>query len=149
MNEEIQCTPPELRQIANNATDKLIPEKSKNQYEKSYNIFVNWTMEHQVTSITENVLIAYFRSMGQTKKGSTIWTNYSMLRSMLSIKRNIDISKFTRLIALLKTFSKGYQPKKSRILDFDQITRFVTDAPDQTFLVVKVTTTFSLSHITE
>lgn len=138
MNEEIQSTPPELREIAINATDKLIPEKSKSQYEKSYNIFLNWTMGHQVTSITENVLIAYFQSMGQTKKSSTIWTNYSMLRSMLSIKRNIDISKFTRLIALLKTFSKGYQPKKSQILDFDQITRFVTDAPDQTFLVVKV-----------
>ncbi|XP_031337094.1 uncharacterized protein LOC116166307 [Photinus pyralis] len=53
-------------------------------------------MEHQLTSITENVLITHFQSMGQTKKSSTIWTNYSILRAMLSIKRNIDISKFTQ-----------------------------------------------------
>ncbi|KAK5649505.1 hypothetical protein RI129_000534 [Pyrocoelia pectoralis] len=61
-----------------------------------------------------------------------------MLRTMLNIKENIDISKFARLIALLKTFSKGYLPKKSKILEFEHITKFLGEAPDNIYLAVKV-----------
>ncbi|KAK5638216.1 hypothetical protein RI129_012511 [Pyrocoelia pectoralis] len=137
-DDEMQCTPPELREIALDASNKLVPAKSQKQYEKAHKRFLNWATEHNVKSITENVLIAYFEVMGKTKKSSTIWTNYSMLRTMLNIKENIDISKFARLIALLKTFSKGYLPKKSKILEFEHITKFLGEAPDNIYLAVKV-----------
>lgn len=136
--DELPCTPPEMREIAVDAVNKLVPVKSQKLYERAYKIFLNWKLEHNVTGITENVMIAYFEGMSKTKKSSTIWANYSMLRTMLNIKENTDISKLTRLMALLKTFSTGYQPKKSKILDFEQISKFINEAPNNMYLAVKV-----------
>ncbi|XP_031359311.1 uncharacterized protein LOC116182891 [Photinus pyralis] len=63
---------------------------------------------------------------------------YSMLRSYLNVHKNVDISRYVKLQALLKRFSQGYEPKKSKILDLEQINRFIHEADDKHYLDTKV-----------
>ena len=51
-----------------------------------------------------------------------------MLRSCLTIYKNVDISKFNKLQALLKQSSKGYEPKKSKISEEDDINKSIQEA---------------------
>lgn len=135
---EISCTPPELREIANSAVEKILPVKSRGKYEKEYKKFCIWCDENNVVNITENIVLAYFNIMSQTKKASTMWSSYSMLRTCLSLYKNIDISTYTKLVALLKRQSQNYQPKKSKTLDSEEVVKFINDANDDTFLAMKV-----------
>lgn len=61
-----------------------------------------------------------------------------MLRSCLNIYRNIDISKYKKLQAYLKRLSEGYTPKKSKILEIEEINRFIGQADDKIYLAIKV-----------
>ncbi|KAK4882654.1 hypothetical protein RN001_005973 [Aquatica leii] len=126
-DEDIQWTPPELRELAIAAINNLLPEKSKNMYEKEYEKFMAWCATKNVTIVTENVTIAFFETISKQYKSSTLWKIYSMLRSVLNIRQNIDISKFLA----------GYEPKKSHILEYAYIEAFVKEAPDCDYLAVK------------
>lgn len=137
-SDQLQSTPPELREIALSIGDKLLPQKSKEAYRKEYKTFLNWCSQKNVEIVTENVMIAYFEIMGQSKKSSTVWRSYSILRTMLNIEQNTDISKFNKLIILLKRLSQGYVPKKSRILQFSDIQRFINESLDEKYLAIKV-----------
>lgn len=134
----ISCTPPELREAAAVAVQKLLPTKSKIIYDKEYNAFNSWCKENAVQNITENVVLAYFDLMSKTKKSSTLWASYSMLRACLNVYQNTDISKFARLQAFLKRQSEGYRPKKSKILEATEIDRFLHEADDLSYLAIKV-----------
>lgn len=131
-------TPPEVRNIANSAIDGLLPTKSRPKYEKAYQDFCKWCEENNVTNITENVVLAYFKIMSETKKASTMWSSYSMLRTCLSLQKDIDISKHLKLLAFLKRISEDYTPKKSKILEFDDVIKFINDGSDNTYLAMKV-----------
>ncbi|KAK4887130.1 hypothetical protein RN001_003401 [Aquatica leii] len=63
---------------------------------------------------------------------------YSMLRCSLNLHQNVDISKFNKLHALLKQASVGYLPKKSKILEEDNINKFINEADNELYLAVKV-----------
>lgn len=76
--------------------------------------------------------------MTEKYKSSTLWTHYSMLKSILNIKHNINIDTYTRLRALLRRQSEGYQPKKSEAFTEDEINRFFKEAPDDKYLATKV-----------
>ncbi|KAJ3661734.1 hypothetical protein Zmor_006121 [Zophobas morio] len=132
------CTPPEIRENARIAVQNLLPEKSKPVYEKQYQVFNKWCTENKIEIISENVMLAYFERMTKNKKSSTVWSSYSMLRTCLNIYRNLDISKFARLQALLKRHSDGYQPKKSKVLEAEDIHRFLSEADVQHYLAMKV-----------
>lgn len=54
------------------------------------------------------------------------------------VYENIDISQYHRLISFLKVKSKGYVPKKSKVLEGEQILKFIKKAPDDIYLVHKV-----------
>ena len=80
-DDDINCTPPELREAAKKVTGNLLPEKSKSSYEKAYQAYVDWCAENKVQNITsENVILAYFGVLSKDKKPSTLWlfnaTNY-------------------------------------------------------------------------
>lgn len=138
MDDNINCTPPDLRQIAEDNLEKLLPTKSRQKYEKEYKYFQSWCNEKNVVNITENIMIAYFDNEGKGKKASSLWSKYSMLKSCLNIYKNIDISKFTRLLAYLKRLSEGYEPRKSKILEIDHINRFILEADNKIYLALKV-----------
>lgn len=68
-----------------------------------------------------------------------------MLKTMLKLKKNVDLGKFFKLIAFLKKKMVGYRPKKSKILSADQVENFLTAAPDQSYLLMKVATIIGIA----
>lgn len=135
---EMSGTPPELVAAAENVTLNLLPNKSREKYEFAYKRFKAYCFEKNTTSRSENVMIAYFSDLSTKLKASTLWSNYSMLRATLSTKEDIDISKYLKLRIFLKRQSDNYKPTKSQVLSNEQIEAFLTQAPDNTYLMNKV-----------
>ncbi|KAK4887074.1 hypothetical protein RN001_003345 [Aquatica leii] len=135
--ESLSCTPPDVKELANKALDNLMPTKSRAKYEKEYKNFTTWCDQNNVNSITENVVFAYFQNMTHLKKSSTMWSNYSMLKTCLNINKNIDISKFLKVTVFLKRIFKNYVPKKSKVLEFKHIEKFLVEANDDRYLAMK------------
>lgn len=137
---------------AKKATEDLLPTKSRAIYDKEYKIFVNWKLRNAVTVVTFRnwyVIVLLMISMHefvnivsplQSEKynSSSLWTKYSILKSTLIINNNIDISRYNRLASFLKKRSRGYIPKKSKVLTGDQVLTFIKDAPNETYLLHKV-----------
>jgi integrase len=67
-----------------------------------------------------------------------------MLKSMLRLKENVDISNYGKLQLYLKRETEGYETKKSKILSQDDVPKFLTQAPGDTFLLIKVALIFGL-----
>lgn len=128
----------DIQAAAEEASKELLPEKSREIYEKQYKKFKEWCAYKNVENLNENVLLAYFYEKSKDFKASTLWSHYSMLKSKLIIENNLDISKFSKLTAFLKRKNDGYNPKKSKILDADQVQRFLTEASDEDHLLTKV-----------
>lgn len=129
----------DVDKVAEKALASLLPGKSKEKYEKTYDNFKKWCKEKKIDIINENVLLGYFSSELSELKSSTTWSIYSMLKSTLSVKENVNISGYHKLIALLKRKRDGYFAKKSKILTKEEIFRFIKEAPDVKFLAMKVT----------
>jgi len=83
-------------------------------------------------------MLAYFGELAHKYSLSSLWMFYSMLKSTLNIINNIEIEKYSKLRAFLKSKSHGFQAKKSKILNQQEIKSFLKDAPDQVYLDIKV-----------
>ncbi|RZC40002.1 Phage integrase domain containing protein [Asbolus verrucosus] len=68
-----------------------------------------------------------------------------MLKSTLQIYEGSDISKYKQLIAFLKKQNEGYEPKKSKVLTFEQIMKFLNDTSNESYLFMKVALIFALN----
>lgn len=68
-----------------------------------------------------------------------------MLKSTIQIKDNIDISQYKKLTALLKRQNDGYTPKKSKVLTMGDVMKFLKEASDDKFLLMKVVLIFGLN----
>lgn len=139
--EETICTPPDIIETANEAAADLLPEKSKKVYEICYRRFTDWCDTKFVKNVTENVLLAYLKEKSEILKPSTLWSEYSMLKATLIINKHVDIRKFTKLIPFLKKKSVGFRPKKSKIFTRQEFDKFLVEAPDNKYLMMKVTHT--------
>lgn len=139
----------EIEVLANEAVSSLGPSKSIEKYSAAYDHFVNWCSSKNVTIYQENVLLAYFNSMAREKKwkSSTLWARFSMIKSQLAIKHEIDISKYLKLRAFLKKSNEGYLAKKSRVFSKEEFERFLSEAPDDSNLGLKVTIIFQVIFI--
>lgn len=133
-----ELTPPELSIIAQNASENIIPEKSKGRYISAYDAFIAWREDKKANSFSENVMLAYFSELSAKLKPSTLWSRFSMLKSMLKIKNDVDISKYPKLNAFIKRQSDGFTSKKSKILTSNEVERFLNEAPDDRYLATKV-----------
>jgi hypothetical protein len=127
---------------ANNVYSSLLPTKSRHLYEKTYKEFDTWCIEQNITDYTEPVLLAYFLNIVQKGLIASLWPKYSMLKSTLYIKKNIDIGKFNKLIMYIKRQTEGHIPKKSKVLEKEQVLKFILDAPNNLFLMTKVSKGF-------
>lgn len=134
----MDVVPVEVVNLANVATENLLPIKSKDRYMKVYSEFIDWKNEKKVSITDENVLLAYLNKLSEKFSPNTLWSLYSMLRSTIELTENVDITKFNKLKCFLKSKSKSYIPKKAKILSEDQILEFLTNAPDQEYLCLKV-----------
>lgn len=136
--DEINCTPEEIVEAAKDISMNLLPQKSKEVYLKEYNSFLDWQKKKNIQSCSERVLLAYFGERTKTNKASTLWSSYSKLKATLIMNMNLDIGKYSKLIAFLKQQSVGYRPKKSKILSKQDIYKFLLEAPDDPYLMMKV-----------
>src|SRR3978361_2388515 len=138
-------TPDEVSETANAALASLLQAKSNVQYEKAYNQFRMWCATKQVVKVTENVLLAYLEEKSKVLKPPTLWSTFSMLKSTLNVKENVDVRKFPKIVPYLKNKSVGYPGKKSKVLTRKDITKFLEEADDGTYLLMKVVLIFGIS----
>lgn len=120
----------------------VVPEKSRAVYEATYSHFNEWLKTEKIETINEEVLLAYFLRKSVVMKPSTLWSEYSKLRTTIYVNKNVDIKKFTNLIAFLKRESDGYVPKKPKMFTKNQIEKFLMEADDKEFLMMKVKQSF-------
>ena len=92
----------EIRKLAQQAKNAVIPERSRKLYKAQYDKFQKWRNEMKISKIDETILMAYFQKMSESYVASTLWSFYTRLRSMLQLKDNVDISKFFELQKFLK-----------------------------------------------
>lgn len=135
--EDVLCTPPEMRVAAQASIENVLPDKSKKKYEKCYEEFVQWKLSKKAIT-SENCLLVYFQDVVDKYKPTTAWSMYSMLKCMIKIKENIDISKFHKLIAKLKKHAIGHESKKAKVFTAEEIHKYLFEAPDEIHLANKV-----------
>lgn len=137
MNEN-QIIPEDILKEAQEATLHLLPTKSRAAYEKELTNFSEWKIRRSVHVINEEVLLAYFLNVKKKFAASSMWTKYSMLKTTLKVHENIDISKYAKLTSYLKSESRTYKPKKSKVLEREHIEEFFDKAPNDKYLMMKV-----------
>lgn len=135
---ELYHTPPDSMDTAKYASESLLPSKSRERYETTYQKFMDWRLENNTNSFSENVLLAYFQELSNQMKPTTLWSIYSMLRTTLNIYNNLNITAYAKLTDFLKSNSYGFKSRKSKILSSKQIDEFLKNAPDKEYLFMKV-----------
>lgn len=116
----------------------MLRENSRKRYQSAYKIFMSWCSSKQFEELTEDAIFTYFEELSQTYSSTTLWSLYSMLRSMLFIHHNINMEGHTKLKAFLKAKSRGYKAKKYKVFTQEEVNKFITEAPDETYLASKV-----------
>lgn len=119
-------------------TYNALQEKSKISYERQYNTFLEWCKKKNLTEYTEPVLMQYFTEKSKFYKSSTLWARFSMLRATMNNKLNVNIANYKKLTAFLKKKAIGYKSEKTKIFTRDEVNRFLTEAPDEIYLMMKV-----------
>ncbi len=139
-------TPPDLKKQAQQATETLLPVKSRKAYDKWFERFEKWQVEHQVQEhCSESVLLAFFQDLTKDQfKPTTLWTSYSCLKKELLIKKNKDISIFEKLKGYLKALSVTYQKKKVEVFIRKDVEQFLKEAPTEEHLREKLILLFGL-----
>lgn len=87
-------------------------------------------------------MINSFDPQSQKYSPNTLWPKLSMLRSMLHLKEKTDVKLFDEVEAFVKNKNKGYVPKKSAVLSREQLKTFLSEAPNDVFLMYKVKVSF-------
>ncbi|KAJ6634976.1 hypothetical protein Bhyg_13558 [Pseudolycoriella hygida] len=123
----------------------LGPEKSSKRYDETYNRFIDCRKQQGTESFVEEVFLAYFEDKSQHYAPSTLWSIYSMLKSKMIANHNIDISRYSRLLSFVKTKNVGFQSKQASVFTPEEIKKFLLEAPDSEFLVIKAVTVFGTS----
>jgi hypothetical protein len=135
-------TPQELRNAVKEAELCFLPEKSREKYLKTYEIFNKWRSDKGATNISETVLLSYLIELSHNKQPTTMWSIYSMLKATLKTKHNIHIETYKKLLGFLKRLSVGHKSKKSKVLTASNIEKFLNEAPNCNFLATKVSIVF-------
>ncbi|XP_047989509.1 uncharacterized protein LOC125228853 [Leguminivora glycinivorella] len=129
--------------VSESATSRL-PERSRKAYDKIYQDFMNWKISNDIESFKEDVILSYFSEMSDKFKYSTLATNFSILKNTLVLNHKVDISKYSKVIALLKSKAEGYTGKKSKTFSPDDINKFIKEAHDDEYLAAKVALIFGI-----
>lgn len=128
-----------------------LPKKSGNRYILVFDTFKKWQAGHAkfLSSSLENNLIVYFKELIDVKKfkAFTVWCVWSMLRKTFNTKENIDINRFQNLKSIVKKHAEGYKPKKSLVFTWENVWKYLNDAPDFVYLASKVGSYFYLNKV--
>ncbi|KAJ0169185.1 hypothetical protein K1T71_015312 [Dendrolimus kikuchii] len=88
---DLCCTPPDIRCEALNVMESLLPENSKEKYLLAYQNFIKWQNSKNTQSFSENVFMAYFKELSSKYKPSSLWCLYSMLKSTVRTKNGVAL----------------------------------------------------------
>ncbi|RZC31868.1 Phage integrase domain containing protein [Asbolus verrucosus] len=69
-----------------------------------------------------------------------------MLKGTVQIYEGSDIPKYKQLIVFLKKQNERYEPKKSKVLTFEQIIKFLNDVWNESYLFIQVALIFALNE---
>ncbi|KAL7299685.1 hypothetical protein TKK_0007442 [Trichogramma kaykai] len=122
------------------------PKKSSERYLLVYDAYKDWQKEHakSLSNSEEKNLIVYFSELKLKLKPTTLWSIWSMLKKTLATRDDVNINNFITLKSLIKNNSKGYKPTKSAVLKWDEIKKFMNEAPDFVYLGTKVVLVFGI-----
>ncbi|XP_073963880.1 uncharacterized protein [Choristoneura fumiferana] len=120
------------------------PEKSRERYLKTYELFMCWRSSKGYQSFSEDVFLSYFKELAETKKASTLLNNYSILRSTVSAHHGVHINNYGKLMSYLKVQLEGHTTKKSKLFTAQDVETFLNNAPDDVYLVMKVALVFGI-----
>lgn len=137
-DEEVNGTPSKVVSDVECSFDDLLSYMSRERYERTYREFQEWRKKNNTTSCCERTLLAYFSSVAKKCKPPSLWARYSMLAKTLKINDGISINKYLKLKAFLKKKSEGYIPTKPTLFSEQEMKKFIMEAPDSEWLVVKV-----------
>lgn len=137
--DEGEFIPLEIMEAANVISLNLLPVKSRQLYTKRYNDFKIWKKEKNIkNSFAEEVLLCYFQHLSTMYCSSTLWAYFSMLKACIQAYDKLDIGTYNRLIAFIKQKHQGYKAKKAKVFTPAEVAAFCCTAPDEQFLVAKV-----------
>ncbi|KAJ8688137.1 hypothetical protein QAD02_023932 [Eretmocerus hayati] len=145
LEEGLEIVPQEIRDKPKDITFNLLPPKSKQTYVATYNAFKKCWRSMNSNSFCEDVLLNYFEILSKQYADPSLWAYHSMLKSTISAFNNIDIGKYKRLPAFIKRVNEGYTKKKSEVFTKAEISRFLSLAPNDTFLFKKVALIFGVA----
>lgn len=115
-----------------------VPDKSRGQYDHTYQEYRKWCLKNNIQMTTENSILTYFTTEMASYKSSSLWTKYSMLRTTIKIFEGIDISTFPSIIPFLKSKGDGHRTTKSLTLSKDHVDKFLAEADNKKHLLNKV-----------
>lgn len=144
---EISLTPPELKEIASKARERLVPTKSKPIYDQTLAKFKTWCAQHKVPEnyFSEGTILAYAKTLAETMRPSTVWSKISMLRKTILAYHSLDLGE----MATVKAFTHRHEmdhpeKKKSAVFTRENVERYLSNASDDAFLATKVALLFGL-----
>jgi integrase len=140
-----ESTPPDVKEIALKCKDNMIPEKSRDTYERHWNNFEAWIKEKKVSRITQNVILAYFHEIMPKYKASSLWTILSAIKAISKTKPNVNLGDLECVHAVLKQKQSKETVKKSPVFTRDQMDKFLQEAQGMKYLVPKLALLFSIN----
>lgn len=67
-----------------------------------------------------------------------------MIKACVNTFDNINIGQYTRLITLLKRYKNGFESKKSKVFTAEELNKFLNEAPNDNYLLIKVSVNESM-----
>lgn len=121
------CTPPDLKKIAQDTAGETLPEMSKARYENEYQKFLEWCSKNNVPAsyISEHVVLAWAKAHEHLAP-TTIWTKYSMIKRVHD-SRNPDsaLGELKTVDSYLTKRSKTWRTKSSLTFSRENIMQFI------------------------
>ncbi|KAL1509202.1 hypothetical protein ABEB36_003975 [Hypothenemus hampei] len=145
IDDELDSTAPEITQKTDSRKKEVLLGRTKGRYESAYKKFKDWTTSHGIRVLSEDVLLRYFENLSKTYRPSTLWSLYSMLNSTIKQFENIDIEKYAELMAFLRRKNLGYKSEKCKVFETNEIKKFLQEAPDDRYLLMKVAMIFGVA----
>lgn len=144
-SDDLECTSQETAIGANEDGMGVLPCKSRARYEVAYTKFMQWHNEKQCQEITEEEILEYLTTKSKLFRASTLSSEYSMLKATLNVYQNLDISRFGKVVSLLQSKTEDYVPEKFKALTNEQIEKFLLEAPNKRYLMIKVALVIGIS----
>lgn len=103
----------------------------------------SWTITNTLnigvgpTVFQSKVFSSNLNNFAENYKSSSLRTNFQMIKKPIEQIHKIDIN-YPELLSFLKETLVGYFPKKANIFEQHHLKTFLSDAPDDDYLLMKV-----------